>query len=457
MRRLHFGAAALSITAVLIACSADKPGEKLGHTVQNIQPPAGQTAAMIQDATHTFVVGVCGGGVQGGQCALTCSGALILPNVVLTARHCVQQTIDVNPSMGIKCPSSTFGSQLAPTNSYFITTSETMPVGAKKHVVKQIVTPPATELCGNDIAILILNDLVPGSEATPAIPSTGFSISDRDHYNPSSGFTAMGYGISSPTSNDSGTRRKRENVETLCIPGDGAIDCTTLGAPADELDAKEFIGGDGPCEGDSGSSAWEQDNFNNGVFISMGILSRGGVDKATNTCVQSFFTRVDSWRDLIVQTATSASGNWSLYPKPTPDWTVYVPPTNIGGSSSTKKDAGAKDSGSGSSAGTKSFGDACTANPQCTSALCSTDGVCTKSCTTADANSCPSGYSCNGSICLTVDAPAATHTTTTTSGCAMSPSLPGKDPTKPVPWRSLGLGLAVVVALRARRARQGKP
>lgn len=397
MQRLHLGTAFLSLAVVLVACSSDRPTERLGETTENIQ---GGT----NDTTHSFVVGVCGG-LSGGQCQLTCSGALILPNMVISARHCVDNTSEM-----IDCATSKFGARLGQPSQYIVTTAPTMP-GAKatQHVVDQILTPAPTEVCGNDISILILKDSIPSSEAVPAIPNTGHSLIDQDFYNSNAGFTAIGYGITSPNGNDSGTRRIKKNIDTACIPGDCSIDCAKLGAPANEYTANEFLGGDGTCQGDSGSSAWMQAQFDSNTFISMGVLSRGGVSMDGTMCVGSIYTRLDAWRDFIVQSAVTASANWTKYPKPTPDWTVYTAPPacpNSGGPA--KKDAGAptKDAGS--------------------------------------VNTTPAPSDDGGSTNH------ATSTTTTTSGCAMGPA---PDPSKPVPWKTLSIGLAGILGLAARRRR----
>jgi MYXO-CTERM domain-containing protein len=442
MSRLHLGTAFLSLTVVLVACSSDRPTEKLGETTQDIQ--GGTT-----DATHSFVVGVCGG-LSGGQCQLTCSGALILPNMVISARHCVENTSEM-----IDCATSKFGARLAPPSGYIVTTAPgIVGAAAKQHVVSQIITPAPTEVCGNDISILILKDMIPSSEAVPAIPNTGYSLTDQDHYNSNAGFTAIGYGITSPNGNDSGTRRIRKNIDTVCIPGDCAIDCKKLGAPANEFTDNEFLGGDGTCQGDSGSSAWMQNQFDSNTFVSMGVLSRGGVSMDGASCVGSIYTRVDSWRDLIVQSAVTASANWTKYPKPTPDWTVYAPPPACPTSGPAKKDAGAGGA----------FGATCSLDSQCASKKCHSGGgksYCTQACTAGDTAGCPSGYECDpAALVCVVGAPAAaddggtanhaTSTTTTTSGCAIGPA---PDPSKPVPWKTLGIALAGALGLIVRRRR----
>ncbi len=447
MFKLHLGATALSLAAVLVACSTHQPSENLGQTSQNIQGGAADGTA------HPFVVGISFNTNTGPA---TCSGALSLPNVVLTARHCVQETMDADPKMGVVCPTSTF---LGPvgfgsTASYVVTTSSVIP-GAKasQHGVKQIVTPPSTEFCGNDIAILILSSTVSAVEATPAIPNTRYSLTDQDHYNSNAGFTAIGYGITSPTSNDSGTRRILKNISTICIPGDCSIDCAKGGVPTDKFTDNEFIGGDGPCEGDSGSAAWEQSPFDNGQFIAMGVLSRGGADKTTNTCVNSFYTRIDSWHDLIVQAAGTASNNWALYPKPTPDWTVYTPPPACpSGGGTAGKDGGTNPDAGGS----KGFGEACTQDSQCASKQCYSTAsgfACTQACKAGDATTCPAGFTCDKDalLCLAAsDGGPPNHATSTTSGgCAMAPA---PEPSKPVPWKTLGVVAVLGLAIRRRRS-----
>ena len=68
-----------------------------------------------------------------------------------------------------------------------------------------------------------------------------------------------------------------------------------------------------------------------GKPVSFGVLSRGGdnagdAGQPATLCKGGLYTRLDKFRDLVVQTVDAASDNWTLYPKPVPDWTVYVPP-----------------------------------------------------------------------------------------------------------------------------------
>src|SRR5262249_49723300 len=138
------------------------------------------------------------------------------------------------------------------------------------------------------------------------------------------------------------------------------------------IDPKEFITGNGTCQGDSGSSAYDQNSFVKGKFNSFGVLSRGGENGTT--CEEAIYTRLDSWRDLIVQTVTTAAAAGGY---PVPDWTKPAPVV--------------ADSGSPTQGGTGQLGDSCNGNSDCASNNCS-QSTCTQACD--DTNTCPDGYDC---------------------------------------------------------------
>src|SRR5262249_37344629 len=140
------------------------------------------------------------------------------------------------------------------------------------HQVQKIVVPSSSTFCGNDMALLILKDNVAPSEAVPITPVVQYSISDHSRY--STTITAIGYGNTGPSSGGAGTRRIKQNINLICIPGDSVIDCPSTA----QVTPNEFYSGDGTCSGDSGSSAYEQTNFTKGSAVSFGVLSRGGED-----------------------------------------------------------------------------------------------------------------------------------------------------------------------------------
>ena len=123
-------------------------------------PDAEQTASTSSpiedgtvDTTHAFVVGLVKS--AGGGAVDVCSGVLLAPNLVATARHCVA---DVSLDQ-IDCPTSTFG-PVVPASHVFVSTGSTLTMAGDRVQVSTIITPTAPEqakVCGNDIALVILD------------------------------------------------------------------------------------------------------------------------------------------------------------------------------------------------------------------------------------------------------------------------------------------------------------
>jgi secreted trypsin-like serine protease len=253
------------------------------------------------DTSHTFVVGV----VQlGTNLVEFCTGSLLAPNLVVTARHCVA---DIS-SPQIDCSKATFGSLVADSSLYVTTdTVITQHSGFVQVASGGILVPSGTMVCGNDIALLILSrNITLPSYVVPAItpPLTDPSRSTT--------VTAIGYGVNTPTDDagvTAGTRRIKENVGLACIPNDSNfIDCFSDPTARQLLTANEFVSGDmSTCEGDSGSSAFDQAAFNAGSWVSYGVLSRGSTSQDGLTCAQPIYTRLDAWGSLLIQAAQQAA------------------------------------------------------------------------------------------------------------------------------------------------------
>jgi V8-like Glu-specific endopeptidase len=413
----------LALVCAAVGCGpTSSPTERTATSSSPIQNGA-------TDTTHTFAVGVVQ--MQGQQAAF-CSGALLAPNLVATARHCVSQLV----SAQIDCASSTFGA-VVPATQMLVTTDATITPNSSFVTVSSIVVPTGAnqnKVCGNDIALLILATNIPLPQYVEPVLSP--PMTDQSVY--STTVTAIGYGVVTPTDlqgNTAGTRRIKQDIALHCIPGDKTFpDCFSDPTAAQVMTTGEFISGDAStCEGDSGSSAFEQNNFTAGKWVSFGILSRGGTSTDGQTCIQPIYSRFDAWASLLLDAANQAAAQGGYT---APPWAS---------STSSSSSSGGSNASSG-----KTDGVSCGADSECLSGNCvsvdtSNNFVCASPC---QANACAPSFHCTSGFCFPNPAQAETSTGHS-GGCALSALQPTG-----VPRGSgalVGLGLGAVAALRRRK------
>jgi hypothetical protein len=284
--RLPILALAVTLTSIVAGCSGEvSSNEVLGSVKSAVQGGKLDTAA-----NHNFAVGIANryGGV--------CSGTLIAPNLVLTARHCV---VKPDGSEAVTCADK-FGPNVDP-GAMFVTTEPNLYRAKNYYPAAKIITPPETGFCGNDIALIILSSQIPATEAQPATPVVQFKMTDdRIGVN----ITAMGYGITSPSANDSGQRRVRENIRLLCVPGSPIMECEGQLAQFSDSPA-EFVTEGYVCSGDSGGGAFDQGSFEKGSPYVLGALSRG--PQTETKCLAAIYSRTDAHSPMIIAAGLEAA------------------------------------------------------------------------------------------------------------------------------------------------------
>lgn len=280
----------VAIGLMVAPCCAGGGAEPTGRTREAI---LGGTVASVSGSPVVFIKGPEGG----------CTGVLVAPTLVATARHCTaaltEGSIECTPSGDLVTGTSAgqLGADVSPAALGFYSAARVSAqgtTGAPDAVGAQILSTQAPSACRDNLAFVVLAQAIPGLAPAPirigAVTSAGEAVS------------VWGYGLTEQA-NDPILLRFRDDAYVVAVGPDVAT-TTTQPAPVRAL----RIGpGSVTCNGDSGGPVF---SLATGAVI--GVVSIGTQAAAGLACVDELIANATTgpvlvdYRDLVLQAFAAA-------------------------------------------------------------------------------------------------------------------------------------------------------
>lgn len=302
---------AIACVGVALALSCAAPGDP--------DEPIGRAASAIvrgtdSDASQDFAVLVIHYDALSKDGSAGCTGVMLTPRLVLTARHCVAVT---DPTMactedGTAISGGKVQANHDPTKLYVFAGPDRpdfLSGTARAARGAEILDDGATNLCNHDVALLLLQQPLPGAMIAPLRLDGDTQKDER--------VTIVGWGITDTTN----TPQRRQQRTGIVVGEVG---------PGPTLGAAELQVGEGACAGDSGGPAIAA----SGAVV--GVLSRGGngtTAEGKDACLggENVYSRVAGFRDLVLRGYDRAGQAPWREGEPDPTQAKADPPPDDGG------------------------------------------------------------------------------------------------------------------------------